>query len=138
MKIVADTMIWVSYFSDAESFRHRLLEAAIRRRVRLFASEYIANELCDVLVRDMEVSPHDAKLARKKLFRVCRTVDLPDSFPIHVPADDKDNAIIETAIRAKADYLVSADRELLKLKKVGNVTIITAMEFSRLLGWSPK
>lgn len=138
MKIVADTMIWVSCFSDVESFRHRLLEAAIQRRVRLFASEYIANELRNVLVRDMEVSPHDAKLAHKKLFRVCRTVDLPDSFPIHVPADDKDDAIIETAIRAKADYLVSVDRELLKLKKVGNLTIITAMEFARLLGWSPE
>lgn len=136
MKVVADTMIWISYFSDAESFRHRLLEAAMRRRVRLFVSEYLADELCEILIRDMEVSPHDAKLARKKLFRVCKTIELPEALPSHVPADDKDDAIVETAIQAKADYLVSADREILKLKKVGNVTIITAMEFARLLGWS--
>ena len=58
--------------------------------------------------------------------------------PRYVPDDEKDNAIVETAIRAKADYLVTADKLMLKLRKVGNVTIITAMEFARLLGWSPE
>ena len=138
MKVVADTMIWVSYFSDQESFRHRLIEEAIRQRVRLFVSEYLADELREILVRDMEVTLRDAKLAFKKLLRVCKTVDLPDALPRHVPDDEKDNAIVETAVRAKADYLVTADREILKLKKIGNVTIITAAEFARHLGWSPK
>lgn len=31
---------------------------------------------------------------------------------------------------------VTADQEVLKLNNVGNVTIITAAEFARLLGWS--
>lgn len=136
MKVVADTMIWVSYFSDEQSFRHRLLEAAIQRRVRLFVSDYLAEELREILVRDMEVAARDAKLAVKKLFRVCKTVGLPIVLPSHVPGDEKDNAIVETAIRSKADYLVTADREILKLKKVANVRIITAAEFARRLGWS--
>ncbi|MFM9960355.1 MAG: hypothetical protein ACKV2Q_03920 [Planctomycetaceae bacterium] len=34
-------------------------------------------------------------------------------------------------------FLVTADQEVLKLKKVGNVQIITAAEFARQLGWSP-
>lgn len=136
MKVVADTMIWVSYFSDEQSFRHRLLEAAIQRRVRLFVSDYLAEELREILVRDMEISARNGKLAVKKLFRVCRTVELPDVLPNHVPGDDQDNAIVETAVRSKADYLVTADREILKLKKVGHVRIVTAAEFARLLGWS--
>ena len=137
MKVVADTMIWVSYFSDQQSFRHRLLEEAIRCRVRLFVSDYLANELREILIRDMEVTSRDAKLAVKKLGRVCKSVELPEAIPRHVRNDEKDNAIVETAIRAKADYLVTADREILKLKKIGNVTIITAAEFARCLGWSP-
>ena len=138
MKVVADTMIWVSYFSDEQSFRHRLLEEAIRCRVRLFVSDYLADELREILVRDMEIAARDAKLAVKKLGRVCKNVELPGVVPRHVPGDEKDNAIVETAIRAKADYLVTADREILKLKKIGNVTIITAAEFARRLGWSPE
>lgn len=136
MKVVADTMVWVSYFSDEHSFRHRLLEEAIRRRVRLFVSEYLANELREILVRDMKFAARDAKLAIKKLIRVCKTVEIPKGLPSHVPRDEKDNAIVETAIRARADYLVTADREILKLMKTGNVRIITAAEFARLLGWS--
>ena len=136
MKVVADTMIWVSYFSDEQSFRHRLMEEAIRQRVRLFVSEYLADELREILVRDMEITPRDSKLALKNLLRTCKTVELPDVVPRHVPDDEKDNAIVETAVRAKADYLVSADRKILKLQKVGNVSIITAAEFARRLGWS--
>lgn len=136
MKVVADTMIWVSYFSDEQSFRHQLIDEAIRQRVRLFVSDYLADELREILVRDMEVATRDAKLAVKKLFRVCKSVGLPEVLPSHVTDDEKDNAIVETAIRSKADYLVTADREILKLKKVANVRIITAVEFARLLGWS--
>lgn len=136
MKVVADTMIWVSYFSNERSFRHRLLHEAIRRRVRLFVSGYLSDELRNVLVRDLEFTPHDAKRACQKLLRVCQTIELSAVLPSHVPADEKDNAIAETAIRAKADYLVSADREILKLKKIGNVTIVTDLEFARQLGWS--
>lgn len=135
MKVVADTMVWVSYFSDEDSFRHRLIEEAIRQRVRLFVSEYLADELREILVRDLDVTPREAKLALKKLLRVCKAVELPDVIPRHVPRDAKDNSIVETAVRAKADYLVTADREILKLKKVANVTIITAAEFARRLGW---
>lgn len=57
MKVVADTMIWVSYFSDKQSFRHRLLEEAIRGRVRFFVSDYLADELGEILIRDMEIAP---------------------------------------------------------------------------------
>ena len=134
MKVVADTMIWVSYFSNEQSFRHRLLEDALKRRTRLFVSEYLANELREILVRDMGFSRRDATLALKKLSRVCKTVELPDAIPRHVINDVKDDAIVETAIRAKADFLVTADQEILKLKKVGNVTIISAQEFVRQLG----
>lgn len=138
MKVVADTMIWISYFSDELSFRHQLLEAAVQRRVRLFVSEYLVNEVRDVLIRDMAITRRDAKLATKQLLRTCQSVELPDLIPKHVPEDEKDDAIVETALRAKADYLVSGDRKILQLKKVGNVTIITAAEFARLLGWFPK
>ena len=74
MKVVADTMIWISVSVDPDGFRSR----------------------------------------------------------------PKDDAIVQTAVTAGADYLVTADKEILKLKKVRGVQLITAAEFARLLGWSPE
>ena len=135
MKVVADTMIWVSYFSNEQSFRHQLIEEALQRRTRFFVSEYLANELREILVREMGFSRRDTTLALKKLSRVCKTVELPDTILRRVVNDEKDDAIVETAIRAKAHFLVTADQEILKLEKVGNVSIISALEFARQLGW---
>jgi len=46
--------------------------------------------------------------------------------------DPKDDAIIETAIVGKADYLISGDRHLLKLKEQGNIKILTPAAFVNL------
>jgi hypothetical protein len=40
VKVVADTMIWVSYCVNPDGIRHRVIETARRRRVRLFVSDY--------------------------------------------------------------------------------------------------
>lgn len=45
MKVVADTMIWVSYCLNPDGFRHRLIEIARRKRVRLLVSDYILDEV---------------------------------------------------------------------------------------------
>ena len=43
--------------------------------------------------------------------------------------DPDDNAILETAIVGNANYLISGDPHLLKLKEFARVKIITASEF---------
>ena len=136
MKVVADSMVWVSYFANEDGFRHGLLEQAQRYRARLFASEYLVDEVTRALVRDFEMPRRDARLVREKMFRICRTVTLPTSIPRYVPGDSHDDPIVETAIRAKADYLVTTDEEIRRLKKIRNVTIITPAELARLLGWT--
>jgi putative PIN family toxin of toxin-antitoxin system len=49
MKVVLDTMFWVSYCTRRNGFRHRLIDRAINARIRLFVSDYILDELADVL-----------------------------------------------------------------------------------------
>jgi predicted nucleic acid-binding protein len=50
-----------------------------------------------------------------------------------VPGDPDDDPIVQTALSAKVHYLVTADRELLKLRKVRNVEIITDQMFDELM-----
>ena len=50
-----------------------------------------------------------------------------------VKDDPKDNIFIETAAAGNADYIVSQDNHLLKLKEFRGIKIITPEEFNELL-----
>src|SRR5712692_8301111 len=118
-------MIWVSYCTLRDSYRHRLIEHARRQRVRLFVSEYILRELVDTLVEDLGRTRRYALLARQAVLRIAKLVDLPPSIRQHVANDPNDDPVVQTALSAKADYLVTADRDILNLSKIEDVEIIT-------------
>lgn len=44
-----------------------------------------------------------------------------------------DNMVLATAVKGKADYIVSGDRHLLKLKKYKGIKILPPAEFCRVL-----
>jgi putative PIN family toxin of toxin-antitoxin system len=126
-------MIWVSYCTRREGYRHQLLERAHRERVRLFVSTYILDELSNVLGQHLKRSPRYIVLARHAVLRMAKLVALPQAIPRHVPGDPADDPIVQTALSAKADYLVTGDHELLNLKKVQDVEILTAQQFEQRL-----
>lgn len=133
MKVVPDTMLWVSYCTRCTGYRHRILERAFRERVRLFVSPYILEELTSVLTEDLSCSRRFAFLAARAVLRIAKLVNLPPDIPPYVPGDSQDDAIVQTALSAGADYLVTADNELLKLGRVESVAIIQTAQFERLL-----
>lgn len=51
-----------------------------------------------------------------------------------VPGDPNDDPIVQTALTGKADYLVTADTEVLRLGKIRSTEVITASEFALRLG----
>jgi putative PIN family toxin of toxin-antitoxin system len=133
VKIVADTMIWVSYFTRADGYRHRLIERACQQRVRIFVSEYILHELNDTLVEDLHRNSRFALLSSQNVLKMARLVRIPLPAARFVMADPKDDPIVQTAIKAKADYLVTADKEILKIQKIQDLLIISPAEFEKLL-----
>lgn len=133
MKAVPDTMLWVSYCTRRDGYRHRLIERARREGVRLFVSSYILDELRDVLINDLGRSRRFVFLARRALLRIAKLVALPPVVRPRVSGDPDDDPIVQTALSAKVDYLITADKELLRVAKVERVQIIDPMEFERLL-----
>ena len=57
----------------------------------------------------------------------------PDSRVNAVPEDPTDNRILECAVAAKSDYLVTGDKHLLKLGHFGTVKILQPAEFLEIL-----
>jgi predicted nucleic acid-binding protein len=90
-------------------------------------------ELSDTLTEDLGRSKRYAALAQRAVLRITKLVRLPPSFRRHVPGDPDDDPIVQTALSAGAHYLVSADKELLKLTKVHGVKIVTPAHFADLL-----
>lgn len=133
MKAVPDTMLWVSYCTRGHGYRHRLIQRACRHRVRLFVSPYILDELTKVLTEDLARSRRFVYLARRAVLRIAKLVTLPPAIRPRVPGDPNDDPILQTAVSAKADYLITADNELLSVGKVEDVEIIAPTQFDRLL-----
>ena len=50
-----------------------------------------------------------------------------------MPGDPNDDPIVQTALLSRAHYLLTADKELLRLRKVHNVEILNAKRFAELL-----
>lgn len=71
MKAVLDTMLWVSYCTRQRGTRHRLIEQAFRGRVRMFVSDYILDELTDVLRQELNESARYSYLARRAVLAPC-------------------------------------------------------------------
>lgn len=138
MKVVVDTMIWVSVSLNPRGFRSQLIDDLVSRRIRIYSSEYILNELVKTLTIHLGESKAFANDSRFAVARRTTTVTLPPIIPRYVPSDPKDDAIVQTAISAKADYLVTADKEVLKLRKVQSVQFHSPSDFAFVLGGSPK
>jgi predicted nucleic acid-binding protein len=102
-----------------------LLQRAHRLRVRFFVSDYILDELATVLTEDLGRSARYAFLARGAVLRLAKHVSLPRAIRRYVPDDPDDDPIVQTALSAKADYLITADHVLLNLRKVHDVEIIS-------------
>jgi uncharacterized protein len=133
VKVVPDTMMWVSYGTHGDGARARAIERAVRHRVRFFTSEYILAEVERIIPERMGESPRLARLTVASIRRMCTVVALPESIPRHVTADPGDNPVVQTALTGKADFIVTADKALLALAKVQDVEIISLDEWlSRL------
>jgi predicted nucleic acid-binding protein len=74
MKVVLDTMLWVSYCTRRDGPRHRLIDRALKARVRLFVSDYILDELADVLREELNESARYVQLARRAVLRRAKRV----------------------------------------------------------------
>jgi putative PIN family toxin of toxin-antitoxin system len=59
-----------------------------------------------------------------------------DSVPLQVVRDPDDNHLVEVAVAATADYLVTGDRDLLELSSYGSTQIVTPVRFVAILAAS--
>jgi len=132
IRAVADTNVLVSAVI-AKGNEYSLLKEAKLERFRLVLSPQIINELRGVISRQkFSFSGQQIESVIKQVISIAEIIITKSKVDV-VKEDQADNRVIEAAIDGNGDYIVSGDKDLLRLQKFRNIKIISAAAFLRLI-----
>jgi putative PIN family toxin of toxin-antitoxin system len=143
VKVVADTNVWVSAVIASSKTAGGLVDAWRNERFKLVISQQQLTELAEVF--------HREKFLVGYLFNIREIADILDSIAamaervtlkgdLQICRDPDDNVIIETAVRGKARYLITGDKDIADDKNVlsflsnHGVTVISPSKFLAIIG----
>jgi predicted nucleic acid-binding protein len=86
-----------------------------------------------VLLREQfDLNAQLVRTAAAEISAVAQWV-LPQKHHALINEDPTDNSVLDCAVEAGADYLVTGDRHLLRLKKCGNIKIVNPQQLLSVL-----
>lgn len=131
MKIFADTNVLVSAFT-ARGLCVDLLEVILSDH-QLMTGEFVLQELQRVLLKKLKVP--ERKVSEVLHFLRKHHIEPKPDEPSKIKVRDEDDRwVLESAIRAKADILVTGDKDLLALSgKVSQLKIFSPRDFWEML-----
>lgn len=138
MKAVADTNVLISglLWSGPPA---SLLDRGALRLIGLVTSEEILTELEDVLARPHLVE--QLRLRGRTVAGVMQTyraiAQIVEPAQVELPAalrDPKDLHVLRCAVGANVDAIVTGDKDLLVLKEIKNIPIVTPRQFLGSIG----
>ena len=131
MRVVFDTNIYISAFVIPGGNAEKAYLRAINGHFKLYASVAILTELARKLVEKFDWEKQRIIELIKSISKVA--IVLKTAPGLKVLSDEPDNRILECALKAEADFLVTGDKHLLKLKHYGNFKIAKLSAFLRVL-----
>ena len=133
IRVVADSNVYVSALNFG-GVADEVLALGRRQAVMLFVSPSILDEVERVLVRKFEWSPKRARQARTLLRAFARTIVPKEKLAV-VSTDETDNRILEAAVAAEAQLLVTGDNHLLAPGKFRGIAIVSPRQFLDARAW---
>lgn len=128
MRVTADTNILISGITFPGGKPSRFLDLARSGKINLVVSDAILDEMAVVLARKFHFAPEDVDEARMRVIAMARTVKAAVHLDI-IKEDPPDNRILECAVAAGSDLIVTGDKDLLRLKTYDSIGIVTVSDF---------
>ena len=128
IRIIIDTNLWISFLTGRKL--SSLLDLLSYPEFQLVISTELIEEIHDVVSRPKLAKYYiseNVNMLMKYMKDFSLTFELGN-----IPSrcrDPKDDYLLELALVSDADFLVTGDKDLLEVKKIGNCQIVTAMEF---------
>ena len=113
----------------------RVLEQALTGKIKLFTSAVLIDEFKAVMEAKFpgrQVAIMETLNELSQLWEVIPNTALPRLR--HVVADPTDDRVLECAVAAQADFILSGDRHLLNLKSFGKIPILAPSDFLNEIG----
>lgn len=131
MKVVFDTNIFISAFVIPSSRAEEAYLHVLKRDFILYSSVAILTETAQKLEKKFDWEENKIALLLKTISRVATIIKTRPR--LHLLADEPDNRILECAMAAEADIIVTGDKHLLSLKHFRNISIVTLSDFLEFL-----
>jgi putative PIN family toxin of toxin-antitoxin system len=131
VRVVFDTNIYISSFISHGGRAEQAYQLAIDGMVALFTSIPILTETARILREKFRWDDEHITAAVRHAAAVA-TVVRP-SVRLSVVADEPDNRILECAVEAVAELVVTGDRHLLDLQEYEGIRIVTLAEFLEMV-----
>ena len=125
LRVTADTNILVSGLVYRRGKPYDFLRMALDGTINLTVSQHILDEMADVLARKFDATPEE--VAEATLIFV-----MPPGPAVEldvITEDPADNRILECAVAAGSDYIVTGDKDLLRLGSYDSIKILTVSDF---------
>ena len=135
MNVVFDTNIYISAFVIPGGNAEKAYLHAIDGDFELCTSIAILTELAQKLDEKFDWEKHRIAQLISSISDIATVLKATPS--LKVLSDDPDNRILECAIKAEADFLVTGDKHLLKLRMYGNFQLIKLSNFLSILHQTP-
>ncbi len=128
MIVVIATNVWISalHFGPSTGRPAQVVELVLRYH-RIATSTEIINEIRGTLIERFLWQPEVTDQTLEGYFAGAITVPLRGT--IHVCRDPNDDMLLECALTAGADVIVSGDKDLLTLNPYQGIRILTPAEF---------
>ena len=123
IRITADSNIYISALQFGGK-PLRLLEQALRGEIEMAISPAILAETLRVLRDKFRLAPEELSEAEDYI-RTCAKAVEPTETIDTVPSDPDDNRVLECAVAAGSDAIVTGDSHLLVLKSFRGADIVT-------------
>ena len=111
----------------------RLLHMAVDGDIEVAVSEPVISEVLRVLREKFGWQGYDIQAARQRIERTARMVR-PEATLDVIAHDPPDNRVLECCDAAGSEYIVTEDRDLFRLKRHGNASIVKAADFLAVKG----
>ena len=131
LKVVIHTNVFISAFYLPGSIPAEVVLLARRKKIANFISLSILNEISRIMLQKLSWDNQRTQNARQRIEHFSELVN-PDTY-LTVLNDGPDNRILECAIQAQADYIISGDKHLLNLKNYHWIKIVTPTAFLELV-----
>ncbi|MBI2426300.1 MAG: putative toxin-antitoxin system toxin component, PIN family [Candidatus Kerfeldbacteria bacterium] len=131
-RVVADSNIYISSFVFG-GLPRRFVRLAEDGAFRLYISDPILQEVLRILSQKFRYAPDQIDSALLTLRET--TIPIQPRSKVTLVSDPDDDRILECALAAEANSIVTGDRDLLRLQVFENIPILTVRQFFSRRPW---